>query len=144
MNRRIGVLLVFLGFLIAGSAMAKDVVWPAEAIKWEAGPLPGTKVAKLTGDWTKKGRFGVLIKFDAGLMNPLHKHTNDLHIVVISGTFVHQPDGGTPTRLGPGSYLKQSGGMNHISGCAEGAPCEFYMTSADKFDLIQAKPAAAK
>src|SRR5438094_622886 len=41
----------------------KDVVWPAAAIKWEAGPAPGTHVAKLWGDMDKGGPYGVLIKF---------------------------------------------------------------------------------
>ena len=123
----------------------KDVVWPADAIKWEAGPLKGTQVAKLWGDWTKSGPYGVLVKFNAGLMNPLHKHTQTLKIVVLSGTFVHHPEGGVETKLGPGSYLLQVAGKNHVSGCTAGADCEFFMTSGDKFDLILAeKPPAQK
>ena len=128
----------------AGKAATADTVWPAAAIKWEPGPLPGVKVAKLWGDWTKGGPYGVLVKFDAGVMNPLHKHTQTLKIVVLSGTFVHQPAGGAETKLGPGSYLVQVGGKNHVSGCAAGAECEFFMTSADKFDLIPAKAPAPK
>jgi len=128
----------------SAKATRKDVIWPADAIKWEPGPLKGVQVAKLWGDWMKGGPYGVFVKFDAGLMNPLHKHTHDLKIAVISGTFVHQPDGGAETRLGPGSYLMQAGGKYHVSGCAAGADCEFFMTSSDKFDLIPAKPAATE
>jgi hypothetical protein len=146
------VLAVVLVFTISPVAVAakaakpatKDVVWPADAIKWEAGPLKGTQVAKLWGDWMKGGPYGVLVKFDAGLMNPLHKHTQTLKIVVLSGTFVHQPAGGVETKLGPGSYLVQAGGQNHVSGCAPGADCEFFMTSGDKFDLILAKAPPAE
>jgi len=119
----------------------QDVVWPADAIKWEVGPVPGTHVAALWGDWMKGGPYGVLVKFDAGLMNPLHKHTQTLKIVVLKGTFVHQPAGGVVTKLGPGSYLMQAAGSNHVSGCAAGADCEFFMTSADTFDLIPAEAA---
>jgi hypothetical protein len=92
------------------------------------------------------GPYGVPIKFGAGLMNPLHKHTQSLKIVVLSGTFVHHPDGGLEAKLGPGSYLLQAGGKNHVSGCAAGAECEFFMTSGDKFDLIpvEAPPAEKK
>jgi ChrR-like protein with cupin domain len=129
----------------SGKAVKSDVVWSADALKWEDGPLKGTHVAKLWGDWMKGGPYGVLIKFDAGLMNPLHKHTQTLKIVVLSGTFIHHPEGGVETKLGPGSYLLQAGGKNHVSGCADGAECEFFMTSADKFDLIQVKaPPAGK
>ena len=120
---------------------SKDVAWPANSIKWEAGPAEGTKVAKLWGDWMKEGPYGVLVKFNAGLMHPLHKHTHDLKIVVISGTFLHTPEGGAETRFGPGSYLLQAGGKNHVSGCAAGAECEFFMTSNGKFDMIPAEKA---
>lgn len=125
-------------------AVPKDVVWTADAIKWEDGPVKGTRVAKLWGDWTKGGPYGVLIKFDAGLMHPLHKHTQSLKAVVLSGTFVYHPDGGVETKLGPGSYLVQAGGKNHVSGCAAGAECEFFMTSGDKFDMINAEAPAAE
>lgn len=129
----------------AAKGAKPDVVWPAEGIKWEDGPTKGTHVAKLWGDMGKGGPYGVLVKFDAGVMHPLHKHTHSLKIVVISGTFVHQPEGGTETKLGTGSYLLQRGGRNHASGCAPGADCEFFMTSSDKFDLTPVEaPAPAK
>ena len=105
------------------AAPSKEVVWPAGAIKWEPGPLPGVHVAKLWGDWMKGGPYGVLVKFNAGIMNPLHKHTQTLKIVVVSGTFVHQPKGGTETKLGPGSYLLQAAGQWHVSGCAGRGSC---------------------
>jgi len=125
----------FAGAGKAGKATQKDVVWPAEAIAWVDGPAPGAHTAKLWGDMAKGGSYGVLIKFDAGIMHPLHWHTQSLKIVVISGTFVHQPEGGTETRLGPGSYVLQVGGAKHTSGCAAGAECQFLMTSSDKFDM---------
>ena len=117
-------------------AAKHDVVMPSDALKWEDGPIKGTRVAKLWGDWTKGGPYGVLIKFNAGLMHDLHSHTQTLKIVVLSGTYVHRPEGGTEAKLGPGSYLLQAGGINHASGCAAGADCEFFMTSSDKFDFI--------
>lgn len=135
------ILLLAVGVTAAtkGKSGAKDVIMPPDSIKWEAGPIPGTHVAKLWGDWTKGGPYGVLVKFEAGTMNPLHKHTQSLKIVVLSGTFIHQPEGGTETRIGPGGYLLQAGGKYHVSGCAAGAECEFFLTSADKFDLFEKK-----
>jgi hypothetical protein len=123
---------------------AQDVIWPAENVKWEDGPVKGTHVAKLWGDWSKGGPYGVLIKFDAGVMHPLHHHSHALKIVVISGTFVHHPDGGAETKLGPGSYLVQAANKKHVSGCAAGAECEFFMESTDKFDLINDETPAKK
>ncbi len=144
----VAVLLAVGGFAMAKTApkaVHKDVIMPADAMKWEAGPLKGVQVAQLWGDWSKGGPYGVLVKFEAGVMNPLHKHTHTLKIVVLSGTFVHQPKGGVEEKVGPGGYLLQAGGQYHVSGCAPGAECEFFMTSTDKFDLIPAeKPAEEK
>jgi anti-sigma factor ChrR (cupin superfamily) len=134
--------------LLSASAQAKDkpmgdVVWPAESVKWEAGPVAGTKIAKLWGDWMKGGPYGVLVKFESGQVNALHHHTRALKIVVISGTFVHKSDGAPETKLGAGSYLLQAAGKKHVSGCATGAECTFFMTSDGKFDLIDDSKAAA-
>lgn len=128
----------------SGKAAKADVVWPAEAITWEDGPVKGTHVAKLWGDWLKGGAYGVLVKFDAGVTHALHKHSHSLKVVVLSGTFVFQPEGGSQTKLGPGSYLLQRGGRNHVSGCAPGAECEFFMSSSDKFDNIPAEAPEGK
>lgn len=124
---------------LAADKTQQDILWSADAIKWEAGPLPGTKVAKLWGDWMKGGPFGVLVKFDGGMMNPLHHHSHALKIVVISGTFVHKNESGVESKLGPGSYMMQASGKKHSSGCAAGAECQFVMSSDDKFDLIEDK-----
>lgn len=125
----------------AAAEKGKDVVWPAEKIAWAAGPAPGTKVATLWGDMNKGGPYGVLIQFDAGITHPLHWHSKDLKVVVLSGTFVHQPEGGAETRLGPGSYLMQAAKGRHVSGCAAGSECRFVMISGGKFDL---KPVETK
>lgn len=119
----------------------QDVIWPAEAINWEPGPAKGTQVAKLWGDMNQPGPYGVLIKFEAGVRHPLHWHTESLHLVVLSGSFMHQSEGGTETKLGPGSYLLQAGGKKHVSGAADG-PCEFFMTGNGKFDMLMAEGAA--
>lgn len=127
--------------MAASGALAKgkpkqDVIWAADAIKWEAGPAPGTKVATLWGDSKKGGNFGMLVKFDAGVLHPLHHHTHTLKLVIISGTLTHKTESGTESKLGPGSYLLQAGGNKHISGCTKDAECQFFMTSDAKFDFI--------
>jgi hypothetical protein len=125
---------------VAKKAPRMDTVWAANDLKWEPGPAPGSHIAKLWGDW-EKGAFGVLVKFDAGTVNALHSHSHDLKIVVISGTFVHTPEGGKEVSLPAGSYLRQVGKRNHISGCGGGEACEFFLSSDFAFDMI---PAAKK
>ena len=150
MNKKSGVVALIAGAaLVAATAgFAKgggdNVVMPADSIKWEDGPAKGTHIAKLWGDYTKGGPYGVLVKFDAGVMHPIHHHTQTLKTVIVSGTFVFKPEGGTETKLGPGSFLKQQGNKKHESGCAAGAECVFFMTSNDKFDYLDDSGAAAK
>lgn len=140
---------VLLGLSVIGLAASemksskKDVVWPASAIQWNEGPMKGVKMAPLWGDMNKGGEYAVLVKFEPGIMHPLHWHTESLKLVVISGTFVHKGEGGSETKLGPGSYLMQAGGVKHVSGCAAGAECQFFMTSGESFDMMNVEQASS-
>lgn len=114
------------------------VTVPAADLKW--GPLdashPDIQAADVWGDHAKGG-FGGFTKFPAGLQVPLHTHTTAMKIVVISGTFIHTPEGKPEIRLGPGSYLMQPGGnYRHSTGCDKASECLFFIESTGKFDLI--------
>jgi anti-sigma factor ChrR (cupin superfamily) len=125
------------------SAASRLVVMPAADLKWadlDPKGAPGVKIADVWGDHTK-GAFGAFFKFPAGFAAPLHTHTSDYKIVVLSGTFVQAPEGKPEFRLGPGSYLMQPGGnYKHTTACDKASDCEFFVQSAGKFDL---KPVAA-
>ena len=147
------ILAVIVSFLVTGAVLAqgstdakathtpkkaasKAVVWPAADLKWTDmtdGP-PGTKVVDLWGDHTK-GAYGAMMKFPAGFAAPLHTHTSDMRIVVVSGTFIHTPEGKPEVRLGPGSYLMQSGRYRHSTGCDKASDCVFFAESKGKFDI---------
>lgn len=119
------------------SAAPKAVAWPAADLKWVdlAGGPPGVKIVDLWGDHTK-GAFGALTKFPAGTTAPLHTHTSEFRVVVLSGTFIHGPEGKPEVRLGPGSYLKQPGGdYRHTTVCDKASECVFFMESNGKFDI---------
>jgi anti-sigma factor ChrR (cupin superfamily) len=116
------------------------VVWPAGDVKWsemKGGP-PGIMYADLWGH-IDKGAYGSLIKLPAGLKNPLHTHSSDTKLVVVSGTFLYTPDGGTEQRLGPGSYLMVPGGLKHMSGVSDDGPCEVFQEGPGKFDFHPAE-----
>ena len=122
-------------------AKKEAVVWPADGIKWldmRDGP-PGILYANLWGH-LDKGAYGALIKLPAGMKNPLHTHSSDLKIVVLSGTFLYIPEDGTEQRLGPGSYLFEPGGTRHLSGTGDDGPCEVFQESSGKFDFVPAEP----
>jgi len=117
------------------------VVMPAGDMKWtdlDPTGAPGVKIANLWGDHAK-GAFGAFIKLPAGFEAPLHTHTNAMKIAIVSGTFIHGPEGKPEVRLGPGSYLLQPGGnYRHTTACDKASECLFFAQSNGKFDL---KPA---
>jgi quercetin dioxygenase-like cupin family protein len=123
-----------------GSKMsgAKATIMPAADLRWmdlDPTGAPGVKSVDLWGDHTK-GAFGGLTKFPAGFTAPLHTHTNTMKIVVISGTFIHTPEGQPERRLTAGSYLLQPGGnYRHTTACDKASDCLFFIESTGKFDL---------
>ena len=117
------------------------VLMPAGDVKWtdlDPAGAPGVKIADLWGNHAT-GAYGALIKFPGGFSVPLHTHTNTMKIVVVSGTFIHGPEGKPEVRLGPGSYMLQPGGnYRHTTACDKASECLFFAESNGKFDL---KPA---
>src|ERR1700690_944158 len=70
-------------------------IWPMADLKWRELPNSGGVMrAALWGD-PDKGAYGALYKFPAGATFPSHWHTNSMKIVVISGTWLYTPEGGT-------------------------------------------------
>jgi quercetin dioxygenase-like cupin family protein len=128
------------------AAAPKAVLSPADGLKWAdmAGGPPGVKIVDLWGDHTK-GAYGALIKFPAGATAPLHTHTSGMRVVIVSGTWIHGPEGKPETRLGPGSYLYQPGGTyRHTTACDKASDCIIFAESAGKFDLIMVEEPAKK
>src|SRR5438309_9006867 len=118
---RFRIVLAFsLSVVLAAAALAQDskagkakaapkvsalgpVVWPAGDLKWTdvEGAPPGVKGVDLFGDRTK-GAFGALQKFPAGFSAPLHTHSADLRIVVVSGPAITAPEVNPEARRPPG------------------------------------------
>jgi quercetin dioxygenase-like cupin family protein len=123
------------------------VIWPAGDLKWTDAPdaPPGVKQVTLWGDSTK-GAYGALQKFPAGFSAPLHTHSHDMRIVVVSGTFLHTPEGKPEVRLGAGSYLLQTANYRHATGCDKASECIFFVDSPGKFDIkvVEEKTPAKK
>jgi len=130
------------------AAASNAVIWPAADLKWAdmtPGP-PGVKVVDLWGDHTK-GAYGALIKFPAGTIATLHTHTSGMRIVVVSGTWIHGPEGKPEVKLGSGSYLYQPGGSyRHTSACDKASDCVVFAESSGKFDIkmVEESKAPAK
>lgn len=123
-------------------AASRLVVMPAGDLKWaDLDPnVPGIKVVDLWGNHAT-GAFGALIRLPAGFAAPLHTHTHDMKVVILSGTYIQSPDGKPEFRLGPGSYFMQPGAdYRHITRCDAAADCVFFVESPGAFDLQPAEP----
>ena len=125
-------------------AASRLVVMPASDLKWtdlDPSGAPGVKVVDLWGNHAN-GAYGALIKLPAGFAAPLHTHTYDMKVVIVSGTYVQAPAGKPEFRLGPGSYFMQPGGnYRHTTTCDKASDCVFFVESKGQFDL---KPVAAE
>jgi hypothetical protein len=141
------VLAFVVSFVFATVALAQTakapVSVPAADLKWtdlDPAGAPGVKIADVWGNHATGG-FGAFLKFPAGFAAPLHTHTNDFKLVIVSGTFIQGPEGKPEFRLGPGSFLLQPGGnYRHTTGCAQDSECVFFVESNGAFDL---KPVGA-
>ena len=145
-----GVLAFAVAFVLAAAVLAhgasKTVIIPAGDLKWTPldAKFPGVMIADLWGDHAK-GAFGAIIKFPAGFATPLHSHTHDMKLVIVSGTVIHTPEGKPEIRLGPGSYIMQGGaGYKHTTACDKGSDCVFFGESNGAFDLKPAEAPAKK
>jgi anti-sigma factor ChrR (cupin superfamily) len=129
-------------------AASQLVVIPASDMKWtDLGPgAPGVKVADLWGNHAS-GAFGAFLKLPAGFAVPLHTHTYDMKVVILSGTYIQAPEGKPEFRLGPGSYFLQPGGnYRHTTTCDKASECVFLVESNGPFDLkpVDAGPGPTK
>ena len=107
----------------AGAAKAKPAAKAAslvattpDQLKWV--PNPGAPndvlMAVVRGD-SEKGAHSAFHKFKAGFKAPLHTHSSDLQLAVISGTIVTSTEGGPEKKLPPGSYEFQPHTVKHTT-----------------------------
>jgi quercetin dioxygenase-like cupin family protein len=136
--------LALVGLLVFGlsEAAAQKVttkgptIWPMADLKWSELPNSGGVMRSVLWGNPDKGAYGAIYKFPAGGKFPLHYHTNAMKVVVISGTWLYTPEGGTEHRLGPGSYLAFGPKDRHVSGPADDAECMFFIEQPGMFDMV--------
>ena len=129
---------------VAGVAVGKGAApqpkfTAAEELKWD--DVGGPKLATLTGDY-KKGPYGALMKLPAGFTSPLHSHTGSYEAIEIQGTTSHWlkgEDGTKAKKMTPGSYWSMPAKLDHVSSCAAGQDCIFYVWQKAKFDFVPGK-----
>ena len=91
-------------------------------------------MAVVEGDPTK-GPSHFLMKFPAGFAAPMHHHTPDHYVTVISGTMVLTSNG-KEEKLPAGSFFSFVGKSTHTTACAAGAPCVIMVDARGKWDVV--------
>ena len=67
----------------------------------------------------------------------MHTHSHPMKVVIVSGTYVQQPEGQVAIRLEPGSHLMQPGGQyRHITSCDAASDCIFFVENDGAFDIM--------
>ena len=110
----------------------------AADLKWVEVPDTPVKMATVKGD-SQKGAHAAFIRLPAGFSAPLHSHTADHHVVVVSGTLTLGPEGGTARQLGPGSWFEFTGRKKHTTACGAGADCVLFSVGSSAWDLVPAE-----
>lgn len=127
-----------------GTSGNRPIPIAAADLKWaDLDPVgaPGVKLATLWGD-PASGTFGAFFRLPAGFTAALHTHTHPMKVVIVSGTYVQEPEGAPVFRLGPGSYLMQPGGpYRHTTSCDTSSDCVIFVESDGAFDLFAAESA---
>ena len=118
MNRLLPALVVALALAPAVSpahaqAAGSTMVTPVADVKWMPGPVPGVSIAPVEGDMTK-GPSHFFLKYDAGFAAPVHYHSPDHYVTVVSGTLVLTMDGKEHV-LAPGSFCAMTGKAKHAA-----------------------------
>ena len=125
-----------------GTKGGTAVLIPASDLKWgDVAGFPGVKMAVVEGD-PAKGPNHFMIKFAGGFAAPLHHHSSDHHVSVISGTVVLTVDG-KENKLPAGSYFSFKGKKQHMTKCEAGADCLLAVDSRGKWDVVPEEAKAA-
>jgi quercetin dioxygenase-like cupin family protein len=130
----VGVAVVACSLGVAAAQSKKEPVFVESEKAEYKEVVPGVKKKILWGNHDAAA-YGAFTKFDPGLTNPLHTHTNEVRIVVLRGAYIYKPQNGNERRVGAGSYISIPRGTVHES---RGDPKEgalFYEESPGKFDL---------
>ena len=111
------------------------VIIEAKDMKWtETEGLKGVQSSVIEGD-SAKGPHHAFMKLSSGFTAPVHHHTADHFVSVITGTVILTVDG-IEHRLPAGSYFSLRNKKAHATACAEGSECLLFNDARGKWDTV--------
>jgi len=119
---------------VTAQAAEKAVVTPVADLKWAPAGIPGVSIAAVDGDMAK-GPSHFYLKYDAGLVTPLHHHSPDHYVTVVSGTLTLTA-GGADHRLAPGSFFALTGMAKHAARVEGKEPCVMFIDARGPWDVV--------
>ena len=123
---------------VLAQAADTPTLWSAKELKWVDVAQPaGARQAVLWGD-PKAADNGVLVRWKFNSKAPDLVRTQDVHIVVLAGTFTIEVDGGY-REFGPGGFVSIPKGVKHTLGCEAAGECRFVMHHPGAVEVAKAK-----
>ncbi|MGH2466727.1 MAG: cupin domain-containing protein [Candidatus Limnocylindrales bacterium] len=98
----------------------------------------GPQMAALWGDPTS-GPYGALLRVPAGFASPLHRHSRDERVVMISGMSIHwtqdqRPE--TAPQVSAADFLVMPAGVDHVSAAGPDEDALEFITQDGAFDFV--------
>lgn len=134
----VGIAAAFLSaaFVFAGET-GKSVVLSKTDLKWQALGNAGVAAAPVSGDM-EKGPCRFFLKYPVGLVTPVHHHTADHHVTVVSGS-ITLTVGGKDYRLGPGAYFMLADRAMHTAKVEGQEDAIFFIQADGPWDVVMEK-----
>jgi mannose-6-phosphate isomerase-like protein (cupin superfamily) len=123
-------------FALAGET-GKSVVLSKADLKWVAMGNSGVAAAPVSGDMGK-GPCRFFLKYPVGLVTPMHHHTANHHVTMISGA-ITLTVGGKEHRLGPGDYFMLADQATHIGKVEGKEDAIFFIQAEGPWDVVMTK-----
>ena len=127
---------LFSAAFVHAAEAGKTVVMAKADLKWKA-MGNGIMAAPVSGDM-EKGPCRFFLKYPVGLVTPLHHHSSDHYVTVISGT-ITLTAGGKDSHLGPGSYFMLADRAPHVAKVEGSEDAVFFIQSDGPWDVVMAK-----
>ena len=139
MQRKFGLWLAAMALvsLAAAQGAGKAVVAAKGDLKWVDQGIPGISAATVDGDM-KKGASHFFLKYPGGLVTPLHHHSPDHYVTVLSGNLVLVVDG-KDHAVPPGSFFALTGKEPHAARCEGKEDCVMFVDARGPWDVVPEK-----